>query len=208
MWPVSTRLLAALVLCLTAALAPAGPVAANPYDDYRRSGTINPCNYSNSELQNTLNNLPPDVQQYSPGLADQLSAGREGCGGGAPGAVTGDTRQFEAVPAPTASGGGPGAAAGAQTRVPDPPAPEPAARQRLSDLTAPAVKASTGADVPPWVTALLAALALAALLLALVRYGGMSTERFTRPLAASFSEAGGRTADAMAELWDSVRMGR
>ena len=39
-----------------------------------------------------------------------------------------------------------------------------------------------------------------ALLFTLARFGGLSTERFTAPLRASFADAGGRTADALAEL--------
>ena len=41
----------------------------------------------------------PTSQQYAPGLADQLSAGREGCGVGG-GAGSGETRQLESVPDP------------------------------------------------------------------------------------------------------------
>jgi hypothetical protein len=51
-------------------------------NDFRRSGGINPCNYSDSQLRRGLQGLPPDIQQYAPGLADQLSGGREGCGAG------------------------------------------------------------------------------------------------------------------------------
>ena len=204
------RRLAVPAAGILAALAVAAPASADPLTDYRNTGAINPCNYSDAELQGALQQLPPDVQQYAPGLTEQLSAGREGCGaGGQP--VPGDTRQFEAVPIPGATGGGPTLpppVAAPRTVIPDPPAPKPAARQRLADITAPAVKAETRAEVPPWVTVVLTALALLGLLIALIRYGGLSTERFTRPIAASFSEAGGRTADAMAELWDTVRMGR
>jgi hypothetical protein len=46
------------------------------------------------------------------------------------------------------------------------------------------------------------------ILFALVRFGGWSLERFTGPLRASLADAGGRTADALAELRESVRLGR
>ena len=87
-----TSLLLAAVLLATAATA----AAQNPIDDYRRNGTIDPCKYSDGQLRKGVGNLPPDVEQYAPGLADQLNAGRQGCGGGAPGGT--ETRQTEAVP--------------------------------------------------------------------------------------------------------------
>lgn len=209
----------ALVLAFALTVGAATPAAADPVDDYKRDGSINPCNYTDDELGDAVDGLPPDVMQYAPGLADQLSAGREGCGGSSSGSQ--DPRQYEAVPGTTdgsdgggaaAGGTGAGTAAGAPratvARVPDPPAPEAAARARLANIATPPVSATPGNDVPGWVTALLTALALAAVLVALVRWGGLSTDRFTRPLQAAFSEAGGRTADAAAEVWDVVRLRR
>ena len=90
-------LMVAFVLAGTATAA-----AQNPIDDYRRNGTIDPCKYSDGQLRRGSGNLPPDVEQYAPGLADALNQGREGCGGGAPGGA--DTRQDEAVPVPATPG--------------------------------------------------------------------------------------------------------
>ena len=206
-----------LALAVVLALAAAAPASADPFDDYKRDGSINPCSYSDQELDDALKGLPPDALQYSPGLADQLGAGREGCGGSSSGSS--DPRQYEAVPGAAGGGGGApggggaagttaGAPAAIEARVPDPPAPEAAAKRRLANIATPAVSATPGSDVPGWVVVLLMVLALGAVLAALIRWGGLSTDRLTRPLRAAFSEAGGRSADAAAELWDVVRLRR
>jgi hypothetical protein len=70
------------------------------------------------------------------------------------------------------------------------------------------VSARVDEGIPGWLAPLLIALALAALLVAVLRMTGVGAERFTRPLGAAFGDAGGRTADAAAELWDRVRLGR
>lgn len=198
----------ALVVCLLCAT----PAAAGPYDDYRADGQIDPCQYSDEELRQGLDSLPPDVLQYSPGLADQLAAGREGCGGGAPGSPT-DPRQFETVPLVNGTGGGrgrggPGDALAAKAAIPDPPAPGAAAKQRLAGITAPPVSAGTRSHVPAWIVALLVAASIVAILFTLARLGGLGADRRLRSLRASFSEAAGRTADGAAQLVDSVRLGR
>lgn len=195
-----TALLAALIALVSASTALAGPL-----DDFRRNGTINPCRYSDRQLRDGLNGLPPDVQQYAPGLADQLSAGREGCGGASPGSQ--DTRQLEAVPVPGSVGGSSGGGA-AKAKVPAPPAPKSVERLRLAGLDAPNVATTTGSDAPGWLAALLVIAGLLAALFALLRLRGISPEGVTRPLRASFADAGGRTADAVAQVWDTVRMGR
>ena len=218
------RALSALIASL-ALLAGAAPDAlAGPVDDFRQDGVVDVCRYSQGELERAGNSLPPDVIQYSPGLADQLSAGREGCsGGGSPGGV--NPRQTVSDPADTdqdgdidsadaaAAGGGSGGARGGGSAeragvVPDPPSPSTQARTRLADIATPSVAATSRSDVPGWVLTLLIALGLGALLFTLLRFSGLSGERFTTPLKASFGEAGGRIADALSEVWDSVRLGR
>jgi len=184
------------------ALAAAPSAAAGPLDDFRRDGKIDPCRYSDEQLRNGLNGLPPDVQQYAPGLADQLSGGREGCGGSAPGST--ETRDAELVAVPAAGGSGPAAKA----KVPQPPSPKPTPRFRLADVNSAAVNANPGSNAPDWLLPALLALAAAGALVALARMRGTSVDRVARPLRASFADAGGRTADAFAELWDSVRLGR
>lgn len=215
-------LLATLVLCLFSA-----PTAfAGPIEDFRQDGALDPCDYSPGELQQAGNSLPPDVIQYSPGLLDQLNAGREGCGGAPQGdpdprrtvndpADTdqdGDIDGADAAAAGTGGGGGGGGADTAEqpaaSRVPDPPTPSTTARARLAEIATPPVSATTRSNVPDWVVVLLIALGLGALLFALLRSRGASTDRFATPLRASFADAGGRSSDVLAEIWDSVRLGR
>jgi hypothetical protein len=196
---------------LLLALLAAAPASAGPLEDFRRDGQINPCRYSDGQLRNQLNGLPPDVQQYAPGFADQLAAGREGCGGGR-GAGTGG-RDFEPVPAPAAVGGegGGGASGGAasRARVPRPPAPTPGERERLADVASPPLSASpTGSDAPAWLLPLLLAMGAAGGLTALARTRGMGPGARARALGAAFEEAGDRTADALAGVRDLVRSPR
>ncbi len=205
------RLTAAIVAAM--AFGGAAPAhAQDPFNDFRRNGSINPCNYSDGQLRQGLQNLPPDIQQYAPGLADQLGAGREGCGGGGGG---GGGQPTAAVPVPGGPGAPPpptaGAPAAPQIKIPAPPAPKAKARARLADIDTPTVSttvAAKGAQTPDWLLPLLLGVFLIGLLLAAVRLGGLSPERFTRPFKASLAEAGGRTADAFAQLRDVVRFGR
>ena len=184
------------------------PPPAGPLDDYRRNGSIDPCRYSDQQLRNGLNGLPPDVQQYAPGLTDQLSAGREGCGGGGA-RIVGHARSSSPCPAP------PIARAEARRAAAPPPRPRCPHRRRprsraalrLADLETPAVTAG-GSDAPGWLAPLLRGRGPDRRLVALLRLRGVSFERVARPLRASFADAGGRTADAFAEIWDSVRLGR
>ena len=211
------RRITLLATLLTGALATAAPAAAGPVEDFREDGIVDTCQYSPGQLDEARQNLPPDVVQYSPGLVDQLAAGQEGCGGaGAPGAAA-DPREFEDVATPEGAdgvagagggGGGGGRASGATTRIPSPPAPGAAARARLADVATPPVSATPGSDVPGWVVVVLLALAGAGVLFTLGRFGGLSAERFTGPLKASFADAGGRSADAAAAGWDRLRPGR
>jgi hypothetical protein len=177
------------------------------FNDFRRNGTINPCNYSEGQLRQ---GLPPDILQYAPGLADQLAAGRAGCGGGGGGQPT------AAVPLPTAPGApppsGPAAAAAIPIKIPAPPAPKAAARTKLANIETPTVPtriaATEGSDVPGWLLPLLVCLSLVLLLFAGVRVGGWSFDRFTRPFKAGVAEGAGRSADALAQLRDRARFGR
>jgi hypothetical protein len=175
------------VLAAGLALATAAPALAQNqlYNDYRQDGQVNPCSYSPGQVKKNLRDLPPDVQQYAPGLADQL---RRPCGSGATPAPV-----QQATPAPTPSGGppaGPGA-----PKVPAPPAPK-APAIRAINAAAPPIPAGSDSGVP---LALAIALgALAGLTLAAVlagRFAGLDLESLTRPLRASLAEAGGHAGD-------------
>jgi hypothetical protein len=185
-------------------LASVMPAAASPIDDYRRTGRINPCNYSDEQLRNGLNGLPPDVQQYAPGLEDQLRGGREGCGGqGAPGG-TGDTRDLQVVPIP---GRGGGAAGTPGPKVPDPPAVRPTPRLKLGNVDPPRIAASASTpDVPGWILPLVLVGALGGVLLAVARMrAAPNGDGLAAALRASSEDAAGRSADAFAALWDRLR---
>jgi len=200
-----TRQLAGAAAAALALVAAAPAQAQNDlYNDFQSDGQIDACAYNPGQLQNGLNSLPPDLQQYAPGFADQLRAGLEAqCGGGAvpaPGEESG-------VPVPGGAGGGPPTT----TRVNTPAAPKPSDRPVIGNVPAPGVSAiPDGNDPPGWLLPLLALAAslLALLIAAAARVSGFGVERLTRPLGASFSDAGGRTADAFAYARDVVRFGR
>jgi cell division septation protein DedD len=172
-------------------LAPSALAQNDLYNDYKKDGQVNPCSYSPGQVKKNLRDLPPDVQQYAPGLADQL---RRPCGGGAQPAPV---QQSPAAPGPTGAGpGGPPSAPG-QPAMPRPPAPKSPVI-RAVDATAPAVPANSGADFPGWLVAALGALAAVIVGVMLAgRYGGLELESLTRPLRASLAEAGGRVEDRL-----------
>lgn len=214
-----TASLVALALAASAPAALAGPFE-RVYQDFKGDGVIDGCNYSDGELQSAAGQIPPDIEQYAPAFAEALAAAREKRASGACD-PTPKKKEPEPEPAPAAPAPPPERPAGpkprpAAPRIAEPPAPAPQARAVLaSDVRPPAVDTTgtvaTGADAPTPVW-LLAALAVAALLAALggllAWVFGWSPERYTRPLAASAAEAGGRTADVAGEFWDWVRLGR
>ena len=185
--------------------APSAGAQSDLYNDFQADGQIDACAYSPGQLQNGLDNLPPDLQQYAPGFGDQLRAGLEAsCGGGAVPAP-GDESGVSALPG--GAGGGPPTA----TRVNTPAAPKPTDRPVIGNVASPAVGAVPGGSDPPgWLLPALvgAALLFAAMAMAAMRAGGFGLEGLTRPLRASFSDAGGRTSDAFAYARDVVRYGR
>ncbi|MBA3359388.1 MAG: hypothetical protein H0U20_08025 [Thermoleophilaceae bacterium] len=203
------RLLALTALAPALALAVAAPASADPYDDYRRDGTINPCSYSPDELQRSRDALPPDVIQYSPGLADQLAAGQEGCGGQAPGAAP-ETRDSEVVPGlPSAGGGGTEQSAAPgdtrRARILDPPTPKAQEKIRLANLATPSPSVRPGSEeMPGWLLPLLGGLALLGLL-AFAATRLLAGTAGGSPLATG---PRGRLSDALTEAWESVRLGR
>ncbi len=191
------RPLALIALAPVLAVLFVAPAVADPYDDYRRDGSVNPCNYSPGELQRSRDALPPDVIQYSPGLADQLAAGQEGCGGSAPGAAP-ETRDSQIVPGLPSAGGGGSAETGdsRRARILDPPTPKAADQVRLANLATPAPAVTPGSEgMPGWVLLVLGGLAALGLL-------GFA---FARLVPAS---AGERFSDGLIEAWETVRMGR
>ena len=211
------RLVFALLAVLS--LAVASPAAAQ-LQDFKNKGTIPPCKFNDRQLGKSLGDLPPDIEQYAPGYAEQLRNNRgAACGGkGAPGGggtTTGANERVEGVPVPPSVGGSGGAggsgASGATTaeRVGKPPIPVPTPRTKLADVTSPAITSGpTGPDVPFWALALIAVVLLGGSALTALYLYGADLSRFTRPLGVAAGEARARTSDRAIELWETVRLGR
>ena len=179
------------VLVAGLVLAPSAFAQNDLYNDYKKDGQVNPCSYSPGQVRRNLQDLPPDVQQYAPGLADQL---RRPCGGAPQSAPV---QQSPAAPAPAGGGGPPAPPSPDRPSVPRPPAPKSPV-VRAVNATAPAVPANSGSDFPAWLVATLGALAAVVLGVMLAgRYGGLELESLTRPLRASLAEAGGRVEDRL-----------
>src|SRR4051794_13013552 len=192
--PLAAAVLAAAWLV---AAAPAGAQDNKIFKDYQNNGQINPCNYSKGQLQKGLHDLPPDIQQYAPGLADQLRRPCANTAPAAPPAATPEAQRQQDAVLPTASR--------RKLRVPSPPAPRGKARGGLDVAAAPVAASPTGPDVPGWLQALLG-LAAAGTLggLLLVRFGGLDPESATRPLRSGLAEGGSRFSDALAGLRDRI----
>jgi hypothetical protein len=168
-------------------LAGAGPATAQSnkiYKDFQNDGQINPCSYSKGQLQKGLHDLPPDIQQYAPGLADQL---RQPCASAAPAlppATTPEAKRRQEAVLPTAT---------SKPGIPSPPAPKGKVTRGLN-VAAPVVTASpTGSDVPVWLQVLLGLVAVGTLgWVAAVRFGGFDPEHATRGLRAALAQLGER----------------
>jgi hypothetical protein len=66
-----------LILCAAGAVlalpASAHAGAGSAYGDYSRDGSISPCQYSSSQLQDAIGSVPTDVAQYDPRFINQLN---------------------------------------------------------------------------------------------------------------------------------------
>src|SRR3954462_2756296 len=69
------------VLILVLALAFPAAASANDfqtvYREYKRTGTIKECKFSDKQLANAEKQTPPDVEQYAPSFLDALQSARE-----------------------------------------------------------------------------------------------------------------------------------
>jgi hypothetical protein len=204
------------------AVALAAPAAAqandfqNVYREYKRTGTIKPCRFSDRQLANAEKQTPPDVEQYAPSFLDALQTARErnsGCG-----------KKTAAQPAPAAAPSGGTPTPSVPTPVPQPtqptttpapaatpPAPNPPVQPHVAGVASPPVahpKRDDSAPAAVWLLAVLGALALiAAVLGALAWWFGWSADRWTRPFRASTEEFAGRARDFRVELTDWLRTG-
>jgi hypothetical protein len=212
-----TLLSAALCALLLAA-----PASAQ-LNDFKDNGSVPTCKYSDKQLGGALGDLPPDVEQYAPGYADELRnargapcGGRGAGGNGAPGSG-GDV---ESVPVPPTAGGSGGPGGGSDgpggtgttsdgAKVAAPPTPKPDDRKRLANASSPAVTVRPGGpDVPTWALILMAAALLIGSVIGAMHVLGADFSRFTRPLGAAAGEARTRTSDRALQLWETVRFGR
>ncbi|MEX2195700.1 MAG: hypothetical protein WD844_10490 [Thermoleophilaceae bacterium] len=212
-------LTACLAVAALGAFVP-GAGAQNPFraivDDWRADGHITPCKYTADQLNATLN-LPGDIEQYAPGLIDQIQAALQTLAAGGCDEQPEPEPVEEAAPAPAPAPPPSAPTPEPVVEVAEPPAPEEPARnvlEAVAQAPAPPVAASgslSGAEAPApvWLLGMLAAAAALAGLAALVAwFFGWSAERLTRPLAAATAEAGGRGADVFAEFRDWLRIGR
>ncbi len=213
---------AIVTACLAAgalgAFAPAAG-AQDPFraiiDDWRADGQVTPCKYTPAQLNATLN-LPGDIEQYAPGLIDQIQNALQTQAAGACDRRPEPEPAEEAAPAPAPVQPPSAPTPEPVVEVSRPPAPEEVRKvvEAVAKAPAPPVAASgalRGAEAPApvWLLGALAAAAALAGLAALVAwFFGWSAERFTRPLTAATAEAGGRGADVFAEFRDWLRLGR
>jgi len=208
---------AVLACALAAALAPPPAASANDfqtvYREYKRSGTIKRCHFSDKQLSNAQRQTPPDVEQYAPSFLDALASAREaGCAKKpAAAAPTQSSTPTPSSPTPVPAKTPPAPAQPAQA-VPTPAPPDVPAQLTVAGVPSPPVdhpKRDDSAPVAVWLLAILGGLALlAASLAALAWWFGWSAERFTRPFRASSGEFGERLLDFRAEFGEWVRDGR
>lgn len=216
------RLHALVLGLLAASLALPAAASANDFQDvyreYKRTGTIKPCKFSNGKLGNAERQTPPDVEQYAPSFLDSLQSARErsaDCG----------KKKASAAPAPAPAaptGGAP--TPSTPTPVPQPtttapapttssptPAPTVPAQARVQGVPSPPTGAAKKDDKAPaavWLLAALAGLiAFFAVLAGLAWWFGWSADRFTRPWRASWGEFGARLSDFGGEFGDWFRTG-
>ena len=206
-------LLVALVVPATA--------AANDFQDvyreYKRTGTIKPCRFSDKQLASAERQTPPDVEQYAPSFLDALQTARErnaDCGkkrAAAPPPVPTPTTPSASPPTPSTPTPAPPATTTAPPATAPPPAPTAPAETHVTGVPSPPIEHARKGDSAPVVVWLIAALGSLALLSAvfagLAWWFGWSAERLTRPWRASWDDFGGRMADLGVEFREWIRTG-
>ena len=110
------------------ALLLAAPASAQ-LNDFKNGGSVPTCKYSDKQLGGALGDVPPDVEQYAPGYADELRNARGapcgGSGAGGNGATSGGgAGSVETIPPRRA------AVAPMATAAAPPVVAAPAARER------------------------------------------------------------------------------
>jgi hypothetical protein len=214
------RLHALLACLLAASFALPAAASANDFQDvyreYKRTGTIKPCRFSNQQLRNAERQTPPDVEQYAPSFLDALQTARErsaDCGKKPATAAPTPTTPASAPPTPSSPTPAPASTATtpAPTGTTAPPAPTVPAQAKVSGVPSPPTASAGRQDSAPaavWLLAGLGALiAISALFAGLAWWFGWSLERYTRPWRASWADFGARAADFRGEFGDWIRTG-
>jgi hypothetical protein len=194
------RTLAAVVLAIGLAF----PAAAsandfqNVYREYKRTGTIKPCRFSDKQLANAEKQTPPDVEQYAPSFLDALQAARErnaDCGkkpAAAPPPAQTPTTPSAAPPTPSTPTPAPAATTTTPAATTPPPAPPNPAQAKVTGVPSPPihqVKQDDKAPVAVWLLAGLGAVALlCAVFAGLAWWFGWSARWLTGPSRASWGD--------------------
>jgi hypothetical protein len=214
-----TQVAAVLAIALALPAAASANDFQDVYREYKRTGTIKPCRFSDKQLTGAERQTPPDVEQYAPSFLDALQTARErnaDCGkkpaAAAPAPPPTPTTPSAAPPTPsTPSPTPPAATAPTPTAAAPPPAPTVPAQPAVANVPSPTIKGAQKDDKAPvavWLLALLAALlVLSAVFAGLAWWFGWSADGFTRPWRASWGDFGGRMSDLGGEFGDWLRTG-
>ena len=217
------RLARTVVALLILTLALPAAASANDfqtvYREYKRTGTIKPCKFSDKQLANAEKQTPPDVEQYAPSFLDAVDSARER---GA------DCHKAVAAPAPAPTPTAPTPSAAPTASAPTPsPTPTVAAPVATPTTAPPAPTVPTQATVkgvpsPPiahprrhdsapaavWLLAVLGALVLLfAVFAALAWWFGWSGDRLFRPWTASWGDYSDRVGELGVEFREWIRTG-
>jgi hypothetical protein len=203
------------------AIALAFPAAAsandfqNIYREYKRTGTIKPCRFTDKQLANAEKQTPPDVEQYAPSFLDELQNARErgaDCAKQPAAAPTPTpTSATPAAPTPSTPTPAPQTTTAATPATQAPPAPTVPTQAAVKGVPSPPIENASKDDTAPAAVWLLAALGglvlLSAVFAGLAWWFGWSADRFTRPWGASWGDFGGRLTDAGGEFRDWLKTG-
>jgi hypothetical protein len=212
-----------LLLTLIAVLSATPAAHANAFKDifgtYRKSGKVDGCKYTPSQLAQAKKQIPNDIQQYAPDFPSALdNAIQQRTAGSCKAAAT-----TAGAPAATSAGKGPIATTGVPPPGATPPAsvpagqapqptptPKPAASVTDKAVLAASKTKSSDAGVPAPLVALgaiAALMLLGGLLYALARWWAWEPRWLVRARH-SGAEAGWRASGSWAEFRDWVRFGR
>src|SRR5436305_1073462 len=185
------------------------------FHEYQKTGRINPCHFSQHDLDKAQGEVPNDIEAYAPDFPNALQAASEQRAGGACAQKAQAAAPAPAAPAATPPASGPpaaGAPAAPATGTPAPPAvpqPAPAAADHAIQNAADTTHASdAGAPAPVVALGVLGVL----LLLGALGYGLSRWLAWDPPwltgVRHSVGEAGWRASATWAEFADWVRLGR